>query len=227
MTAALRADDGAARLRGKSDDGGARLPLSQDDGGGRFPGQRSQAERRHWDAATAAVVDARLGLPPDVSFFSSTEEGIAAALLDRLVGQEGEPRVPIVNMVDARLAGHETDGWRYADLPEDGEVWKRTLAYLNEDARDRHGVGFAEIGPQLQDEILASIQSEEGAWHGLPAGHIWNLWLRYACTAFYAHPWAWDEIGFPGPAYPRGYANLGLDRREHFEARDARPGEKA
>jgi hypothetical protein len=60
-------------------------------------------------------------------------------------------------------------------------------------------------------------------WHGLPAGHVWSLWTRYACTALYAHPAAWDEIGFPGPAYPRGYKNLGVDAREPFEVRDARP----
>jgi hypothetical protein len=57
-------------------------------------------------------------------------------------------------------------------------------------------------------------------WHGLPAGRVWSLWMRYACAAFYSHPTAWNEIGFPGPAYPRGYANLGLDRREHWERRE-------
>ena len=31
---------------------------------------------------------------------------------------------------------------------------------------------------------------------------------RHVCEAFYAHPLAWNEIGFPGPAYPRGYASL-------------------
>ena len=29
--------------------------------------------------------------------------------------------------------------------------------------------------------------------------HVWSLWTRYACTAFYSHPWAWNEIGFGGP----------------------------
>ena len=47
--------------------------------------------------------------------------------------------------------------------------------------------------------------------------------MRYACAAFYSHPWAWNEMGFGGPAYPVGYANLGLGRREHWEVaeRDA------
>ena len=47
--------------------------------------------------------------------------------------------------------------------------------------------------------------------------------MRYACTAFYSHPWAWNEIGFGGPAYPTGYKNLGVERREPWEVaeRDA------
>ncbi|MDQ3430688.1 MAG: gluconate 2-dehydrogenase subunit 3 family protein, partial [Actinomycetota bacterium] len=51
------------------------------------------------------------------------------------------------------------------------------------------------------------------------------LWLRYACTAFYAHPWSWNEIGFGGPAYPRGYKNLGVNRREPWEVADADGGD--
>jgi hypothetical protein len=62
-------------------------------------------------------------------------------------------------------------------------------------------------------------------WHGLPAAHVWSLWTRYACTAFYAHPFAWAEIGFPGPAYPRGYKNAGVGKLEPFEVGDAHPSE--
>ena len=39
---------------------------------------------------------------------------------------------------------------------------------------------------------------------GCPAGRVFALWMRYACAAFYSHPWAWNEIGFGGPAYPQG-----------------------
>ncbi len=54
----------------------------------------------------------------------------------------------------------------------------------------------------------------------LPAEHVWNLWIRYATTAFYSHPWAWNEIGFGGPSYPRGYGALGNGQREHWEVAD-------
>ena len=62
-------------------------------------------------------------------------------------------------------------------------------------------------------------------WHGLNAARVWSLWTRYACTAFYSHPHVWNEIGFPGPAYPRGYKNAGVGKLEPFEVRDARPAE--
>ena len=39
------------------------------------------------------------------------------------------------------------------------------------------------------------------------------------------HPHAWSEMGFPGPAYPRGYKNAGVGKREPFEVADARPAE--
>jgi hypothetical protein len=47
-----------------------------------------------------------------------------------------------------RLEAGETDGWRYADMPEDGQAWRDTLSYLDEDAGDRCGTPFAwdEIG---------------------------------------------------------------------------------
>jgi hypothetical protein len=45
--------------------------------------------------------------------------------------------------------------------------------------------------------------------------------MRDLLEAFYSHPWAWNEIGFGGPAYPRGYQALGVDRHEPWEGREA------
>ena len=45
--------------------------------------------------------------------------------------------------------------------------------------------------------------------------------MRSALAAFYSHPWAWNEIGFGGPAYPRGYARLGIGMSESWEGEEA------
>ncbi|MDQ6943705.1 MAG: gluconate 2-dehydrogenase subunit 3 family protein, partial [Candidatus Eremiobacteraeota bacterium] len=40
--------------------------------------------------------------------------------------------------------------------------------------------------------------------------------------AYYAHPWAWDEIGFGGPAYPRAYMRLERGEPEPWETNEKR-----
>ena len=86
-------------------------------------------------------------------------------------------------MVEARLAAGETDGWRYEDLPEDGQAWRDTLACLDADAKARCGTTFAEAGEADRRHLIRAVQ-ELGAkdWHGFPAGRVWSLWTRYACT---------------------------------------------
>ncbi len=172
------------------------------------------------------MVLSRLGMPPDIRFFTPDEEAVATALCDQLLGQESDPRIPVVPMIDARLAELETDGWRYEDMPEDGQAWRDSLRYLDDDSRAKFDRSFAQCPAEDQRDLIQAVQDAgSGDWHGLHAAHVWSLWTRYACTAFYAHPWAWSEIGFPGPAYPRGYKNPGVDGREPFEVRDAAPSD--
>lgn len=192
---------------------------------GRFPGFDVLSQASQWDTVTAALITARAGPPAAARFFTDAELASAAALLNQLTGQYGEPlTVPVAEMVDARLAAGETDGWRYADMPEDGQAWRDTLGYLDKDAHARSGTGFADTPEHDQAAIIQAVQDGR-EWHGMSAPHVWSLWTRYACTAFYSHPYAWSEMGFPGPAYPRGYKNAGVGRREPFEVADARPAQ--
>ncbi|MFL6052685.1 MAG: gluconate 2-dehydrogenase subunit 3 family protein [Actinoallomurus sp.] len=192
--------------------------------GGRFPGFDALSQSKRWDAVTAGVVLSRLGPPPAVRFFTPAEQAVATALLDRLLGAHQD--VPVLQMIGTRLANQETDGWRYEDMPEDGQAWRDSLTYLDADAQARFGHGFAACPADHQAELVQAVQDLDSKdWHGLQAARVWSLWTRYACTAFYSHPAAWDEIGFPGPAYPRGYKNLGVDAREPFEVRDAEPSD--
>ena len=147
-------------------------------------------------------------------------------MCDRLLGQDedGGPKVEVVPQIDARLAELETDGWRYADMPEDGQAWRDSLRFLDEDSRAACSGELAVLSLADQRAVIQAVQDLAAKdWHGLNAAHVWSLWTRYACTAFYAHPSAWNEIGFPGPAYPRGYKNPGVDAREPFEVADAHP----
>jgi hypothetical protein len=197
--------------------------------GPRFPGFDVMDQSPHWDEETRAAVVTRLHALPGVRFFTPVEEAAAKCLFDQLLDQRaepGEPVIDIVRMVDSRLAEEETDGWHYDTMPTDGEAWRRSLAALDDDARQAHGRPFADCDWGQQQGLLREIQSDESQdWHGMPRTAVWSLWTRYAATAFYSHPWAWNEIGFSGPAYPRGYKAAGVGKREPYEVPDAMPGD--
>ena len=70
-------------------------------------------------------------------------------------------------------------------------------------------------------QAFAEGELSGGAWAELPVERAWKVVMRYVLSAFYAHPWAWNEIGFAGPAYPQGYSRLGPDQRESWEGAEA------
>jgi hypothetical protein len=55
----------------------------------------------------------------------------------------------------------------------------------------------------------------------MDCGTAWSVMMRATLSTFYSHPWAWNEIGFGGPAYPRGYSRLGPGMREAWEGEEA------
>jgi Gluconate 2-dehydrogenase subunit 3 len=190
----------------------------------RFPGFDVVAQAGHWDAVTRELIDERLATGGPLRFFSRIEAQTAGALFDQLLDQRQEPRVPVLELVDARLARDETDGWRYETMPKDPDSWHWSLAALDADAVAEHELPFVALDWEQQAHLVDAIQGmKDERWHGMPATQLWSLWTRYACTAFYSHPAAWQQMGFAGPAYPRGYKNIGVDRRESFEVIDHHP----
>ena len=109
----------------------------------RFPGYDVMRQQAAWDQVTTSVVTARLGPAGPSLFFTAEEEPAARALLDRLLAQDEDPRVPVFEVIDARLAEGRGDGFRYEDLPDDPEAWRQSIAALNETARSDFGQPFA------------------------------------------------------------------------------------
>jgi hypothetical protein len=200
------------------------LPLDPAHGGDRFPGFDVLAQSKHWDVATRDLVASRVGASGPLQFFSKLEAATATALFDQLLDQRAEPRVPVLEMIDSRLAKDETDGWRYSTMPKDPDAWRRSLAALDADSVAVHRESFPSVRWEQQSKLIQDVQDlGPRQWHAMPASQVWSLWTRYVCTAFYSHPLAWQEMGFGGPAFPRGYKNLGIDRREPYEVIDHQP----
>ena len=179
----------------------------------RYPDFDVLEQAAHWDEVTREVVLARLEIPP-LRFFSEAEAAILRAFCDVVLAQDREPRIPVLEHVDAKLAAGHGEGYRYADLPEDGETWRLT-------ARGLDAAGFAEADDAARRDICAAFAAGDLDLGDVDSSRVWSVVMRDALSAFYAHPWAWNEIGFGGPAYPRGYARLGVGLSESWEGEEA------
>ena len=190
---------------------------------GRYPDYDVMTEAGSWDAPTRAVVEARLEPPGPLRFFTDDEAPTAHAFTDTVMAQDGEPRIPLVGMIDAKLADRRFDGFRYANMPDDDQTWRRALRGVDEVAQRRYGARFAMCAPDVRQAICAQFARGElqgGVWDDLDCRRAWSVLMRGVLAEFYSHPWAWNEIGFGGPAYPRGYMRLGEGLREPFEKRE-------
>lgn len=184
---------------------------------GRYPDHDVLAAAAHWDPLTRGVVLDRVANVPPIRFFTEREARTLRAFCDVVTGQDSEPRIPVLELVDAKLHGGHLDGFRHHDMPSDPETWREVAAGLDQSARERgHEDGFAAAGSECRHEIVQRFSEGELGWE-LPVTKAWGVVMRGVLGAFYSHPWAWNEIGFGGPAYPRGYARLGAGQREHWE----------
>lgn len=185
---------------------------------GRYPDYDVLSASDHWDPLTRRVVFERVANVPEIRFFTAEEERTLRAFCDVVMGQTSDPRIPVLEMVDAKLHAGQLDGYRYENMPADPETWRQVAANLDATAAQRgSGDGFAAADSELQHQIVEAFARAELDWK-LPVGRAWSVVMRGVLGAFYSHPWAWNEIGFGGPAYPRGYARLGPGQREHWEA---------
>ncbi len=179
---------------------------------GRYPDYDVLATADTWDAATRAVVLARLDPPGPLRFFDAGTEPTLRAFCDTVLAQDDEPRVPVAEMVDAKLADGRLDGFQYADMPDDRDTWRLVLDGLDEAATRGGASSFAAAAPELRERIVgrfADATLDGGSWDQLNVTRAWSVVMRAVLSAFYSHPWAWNEIGFGGPAYPRGFMRLG------------------
>jgi len=199
----------------------------------RYPGYDVLNKRNSpsWNDQTRKVIDKRLAIDPERHrFFADDEWSALRAICDRIVPQRivKPHRVPLAAMVDEKMYENGGDGYRHAELPPMREAWRRGLKAIDAEARALHGMHFHELDPLQQDAILTAVQKGEvrdRSWRDIPPKRLFTTRILHDIVgAYYAHPRSWNEIGFGGPASPRGYVRMNFNRRDPWEASEARPG---
>jgi hypothetical protein len=191
---------------------------------GRYPDFDVLEQAGHWDEATRAAVLPRVESPPEIRFFTLAEAATLRAFCDTVTAQDSEPRIPVLELVDEKLHVGRLEGYRHAGMPDDRETWRLAARGLDEAAGARGAASLAAAAADVQMDVCTAFAHgwlAGGVWERLDVAKTWSVLMRDTLAAFYSHPWAWNEIGFGGPAYPRGYSRLGIGLSEAWEGEEA------
>ncbi len=196
--------------------------------GNRYPGYDVLAKWSgpSWNEKTREVIRRRLAIAPEPRFFTAEEFETVSAIAARIVPQPTtRPPIPVAALVDRKLDEGTMDGYRVPGMPRDAEAWRIGLRALEAEAQSAYQKRFAALAGELQDTLLHRAEAGELSapeWGTLrPRDFFRKRLARDIVLAYYAHPTAWSEIGFGGPASPRGYVRLDFNERDPWEAAEA------
>ena len=198
---------------------------------GYYPGLSTMAQQNFWDEATRRKVSDRVHQVPPVRFFTASEASLLAAICDHVIPQHDRlpsRRIPLVERMDERLHAGRIPGYRFEKMPPDGDAYRLGFQAIEKMALHNFSRPFLELTWSEQETLLKSIHDgktmagAEEIWRKMEIHRYWALLLGDCCDAYYSHPWAWDEIGFGGPAYPRGYMRLENGEPEPWEVKEKR-----
>lgn len=125
-------------------------------------------------------------------------------------------------MIDKNFGENKSDGWRYDELPEMAETFKRGLNGINETSQAKFGADFSQLNEARQAATLTEIQSgtaDGKTWKTLSARLFFEELLARTVEVYYAHPLAQEEIGYVGMADANGWTRIELNELEAREPR--------
>jgi hypothetical protein len=197
---------------------------------GYYPGFSTLSQKKYWDRATQDVVTMRVEQPPTIHYFTSDQVRFWRSVFNHLLPQYDrtpERRIPIVEPLDERLYQNRGIGYRFEMMPQDRDAYRLGEQAIEEEAKARYGGEFTYLPHRQQDLVLQALHDGKNIaakqiWKQMSIRRFWQLLMQDALEAYYSHPWAWDEIGFGGPAYPRAYTRLERGEPEPWEVEECR-----
>lgn len=181
-------------------------------------------EQEEWDEHTKSVVLDRLKKTTRPVFFDDYEVAILKSLATALLDDDRNDLLDyIVSWYDAKLYSALGEGEREAYIPPEGELLHAGLKALDTAALALYGHGVAELSKEVRASLLRDLQggtiAADMKWASKLQQALFKKLLVNFTKAYYSHPTVWSEIGYAGPAYPRGYVRSEYGLTDPWEAR--------
>jgi len=180
----------------------------------------------HWDSHTQKIVSGRLETPSffPCRFFEQHEADTLFALCRILLDDRRDSIMAyVVHHFDSTLHAGLGESQRKVGVPRLSALMRDGLALFDHACSEAHGGKFAALDDrerrQAVEQLMQGNLTLQNGQKTVPVAAFTDRILSEAVAAYYSHPEVWSEIGYAGPAYPRGYVRTELGLTDPWEAR--------
>jgi hypothetical protein len=166
-----------------------------------------------WDDHTQSIVSSRLIREKPYTFLTMAEAEILRALCSFLVDDSrGDVLQYVLCHFDQTLSQTIGESERKAGVPKASVLLREGLRKLDQSSLTRYTNSFIQLEKTKQEKLLKELSESADQQN------FFKKLLNLTLEAYYSHPVIWSEIGYGGPAYPRGYIRTQLGQLDPWEA---------
>lgn len=195
-----------------------------------YPSFHVLAEQEAWDPVSRDVVVRRLHPTPPQTLNAAQVATLRAVAANLLYESRGDVLDFVIFHVDNALSNPIGESERQPhvlpqrDLITNGLQLLDAAAYeLGRSESSPGETAFSRLDPSQQASLLQQLQHGTLHW---PSGDntvgqqdVFSKLLTLTVDAWASHPAIWSDIGYAGPAYPRGYYRIEVGLTDPWEAR--------
>ncbi|MFD2369605.1 gluconate 2-dehydrogenase subunit 3 family protein [Brevibacillus sp. GCM10020057] len=190
----------------------------------RYPNYDVWEQHTKWDAHTKKVVGARRSPQVSHQFFTQAEALLLQTVVSVLVDDHRlEVLTYVTQHLDESTASPIGEAQRKEGVPPKKQLYRQGLAGIDAESHAVYGAGFIGLKPEGQQAIMRAVSlgecKDKAAWGDVPPADFFKQLLHDTVSAYYSHPLVWSEIGYGGPAYPRGYVRVEKGLTDPWEAK--------
>lgn len=190
----------------------------------RYPDYDVWEQHTEWDGHTKKIVGARRTPQVAHQFFTQSEAMLLQTIVSVLVDDHRlEVLTYVMQHLDDSVASPIGESQRKVGIPPKKQLYRLGLAGVDAESHAKYGTGFAALKPEQQRAVLQAISQskneDEQGWAGVVPADFFKRLLHDTVSAYYSHPLVWSDIGYGGPAYPRGYVRVETGLTDPWEAK--------
>lgn len=189
-----------------------------------YPSFNVMDEREAWDDHTRSIVDSRLDILKNTYQFLTLDEAKLLELLSSLLMEEDRKDIILytIQHMDDTLHASIGESQRKHGVPEAKILIRDGLQKLEECAQSVRSTSFSQLTASAQMKVLEQVSSgtalPDTVWATAHQKAFFQKILNFTIEAYCSHPTVWSEIGYAGPAYPRGYVRADIGHLDPWEA---------